>query len=47
VVATIAGRAAVDKARPIHATAVRTHLLGRIGTRHRDAFRRALERLAD
>lgn len=47
VVATQAGRAAVKKARPIHAAAVRTHLLERIGQRDRAAFRRALALLTD
>lgn len=44
---TADGRAAVTEARPVHAAAVRQHLLEPIGTiQERDSFLAALERLA-
>jgi DNA-binding MarR family transcriptional regulator len=45
VVATPGGRAAIRRARPVHAAAVRRHLIGRLG-RDAAAFAAALERLA-
>jgi DNA-binding MarR family transcriptional regulator len=46
VLVTEAGRAAVTKARPVHAAAVRRHLLGPFSPAERETFQSFLERLA-
>lgn len=46
VVATEAGRAAVHQARPIHAEAVRKHLIDPLAGLGEEHLRAALERLA-
>jgi DNA-binding MarR family transcriptional regulator len=47
VIITEAGQEAVDRARPIHAAAVRRHLIGPLSDADREAIQALLERLDD